>query len=89
MAGETFPGYPDIGAKRSPDRCFTDEEYEQAGIEVTEDLSECDLLLGIKEIPVTQLIAGKKYLFFSHTRKKQPHNQAALMHAMMDQARSR
>ncbi|MDB5211044.1 MAG: lysine ketoglutarate reductase [Sediminibacterium sp.] len=77
--------FPDIRilVQSSVDRCFTDEEYIQAGIEVTEDLGACDLLLGIKEIPVGQLIAHKKYLFFSHTRKKQPHNKE-LMHAMMD-----
>jgi saccharopine dehydrogenase (NAD+, L-lysine-forming) len=77
--------FPDIRilVQSSANRCFGDEEYEHAGIEVTNDLSSCDLLLGIKEVPVDQLIANKKYLFFSHTRKKQPHNQL-LMHAMMD-----
>ncbi len=59
-------------------RCFTDKEYRLAGIELREDLSDCDLLLGIKEVPVHQLIAGKKYMFFSHTKKKQPHNQKLL-----------
>src|SRR5438552_229480 len=67
----------------SPVRCFTDEEYRQAGIEVAEDLQACDLLLGIKEVPVAQLIPGKKYMFFSHTRKKQEYNRD-MMHAMMD-----
>jgi len=59
-------------------RCFTDKEYSLAGIGLREDLSGCDLLLGIKEVPVHQLIAGKKYMFFSHTKKKQPHNQKLL-----------
>jgi saccharopine dehydrogenase (NAD+, L-lysine-forming) len=72
-----------ILVESSPDRCFTDEEYRQAGIEVVNDLSACDLLLGIKEVPVQKLISNKTYLFFSHTRKKQPHNQQ-MMHAMMD-----
>lgn len=67
----------------SPGRCFSDEEYSQAGITVTEDLSVCNLLLGIKEVPVNMLMEGKKYLFFSHTKKKQPYNQP-LMHAMAD-----
>lgn len=77
--------FPDIRilVQTSANRCFSDEEYEQAGIEVTDDLSTCNLLLGIKEVPVDQLLDNKKYLFFSHTRKKQPHNQA-MMHAMMD-----
>ncbi|MES2003602.1 MAG: NAD(P)-dependent oxidoreductase [Bacteroidota bacterium] len=77
--------FPDIRilVQSSPNRCFTDEEYQQAGIDVVDDLSECNLLLGIKEVPVDQLLSGKKYLFFSHTKKKQPYNQA-LMHAMVD-----
>jgi saccharopine dehydrogenase (NAD+, L-lysine forming) len=59
----------------SPDRCFRDEDYMAAGIELNEDLSSCDIILGIKEVPVYKLIPGKTYLFFSHTRKKQPYNQ--------------
>ena len=72
-----------ILVQTSVTRCFTDEEYTQAGIEVTDDLSSCTLLLGIKEIPVWQLIPNKTYLFFSHTKKKQPANQL-LMHTMVD-----
>src|SRR5688500_4869828 len=55
-------------------RCFTDEEYVQAGMTVTEDVSSCDILLGIKEVPVQGIVPGKIYLFFSHTKKQQPHN---------------
>ncbi|HEX8462847.1 MAG TPA: hypothetical protein VF623_15540, partial [Segetibacter sp.] len=54
-------------------RCFTNHEYVRAGIEVNENLDACDLLLGIKEVPVAQLIPAKKYMFFSHTKKQQPH----------------
>lgn len=72
-----------IVAQSSPDRCFTDREYQLAGVEVTDDISDCDILLGIKEVPVTQLLAGKTYLFFSHTKKKQPHNQP-LLRAILD-----
>lgn len=72
-----------IKIQSSPNRCFSDEEYIHAGFEITEDLSDCDLLLGIKEVPIAQLIPNKKYIFFSHTKKKQTYNQA-LMHAMMD-----
>lgn len=56
-------------------RAIKDEEYTKAGISLSEDLSDCDILLGIKEVPVQDLIPNKKYLFFSHTIKKQPHNQ--------------
>ncbi|MFN0016265.1 MAG: NAD(P)-dependent oxidoreductase [Saprospiraceae bacterium] len=62
----------------SPVRCFTDAEYQAAGIQLTTDLSNCDILLGVKEVPVGQLIAEKTYLFFSHTVKKQPHNRHLL-----------
>ncbi len=67
----------------SSDRCFTDREYGLAGVEIREDLGDCDILFGIKEVPVSQLIPGKTYLFFSHTKKKQAHNQA-LFRAILD-----
>lgn len=65
-----------IIAQHSPDRCFSDKEYASAGVEVKEDISDCDILFGIKEVPEKDLIAGKTYLFFSHTKKKQPYNQS-------------
>ncbi len=74
-----------ILVQSSTHRCFHDEEYIQAGIEITEDLSPCHLLLGIKEVPVPALLAHKQYIFFSHTKKKQPYNQL-LMHALMDKS---
>lgn len=72
-----------IKAQASPDRCFTDREYELAGVEVTDDISDCDIILGIKEVPVKNLLENKTYLFFSHTKKKQPHNQP-LLRAILD-----
>jgi saccharopine dehydrogenase (NAD+, L-lysine forming) len=67
-----------IVVESSPDRCFSDAEYTSAGLEVKEDLSECSILFGIKEVPVDYLMEGKTYFFFSHTKKKQPHNQNLL-----------
>ena len=64
-------------------RGFKDHEYTRAGIEINENLQQCDLLLGIKEVPIGHLLPGKKYLFFSHTKKKQPHNQK-LLKAILD-----
>ena len=55
-------------------RCFKDAEYKQAGVEVLDNIESCDILMGIKEVPKEQLIAGKTYFFFSHTKKLQPHN---------------
>ncbi len=67
-----------IIAESSATRCFSDKEYISAGVEVMESVAEADILLGIKEVPVQQLVANKTYLFFSHTRKKQPYNQKLL-----------
>jgi hypothetical protein len=76
--------YPDIRivAESSPTRCFPDQDYRDAGIAVTNDLSNCDILLGIKEVPADYLIPGKTYFFFSHTKKKQDYNQG-LMQALI------
>lgn len=63
-------------------RSFSNDEYRAAGVKLEEDLSTCDVLLGIKEVPLTELIPGKKYFFFSHTIKKQPHNKK-LMHELI------
>ena len=64
-----------VVAQHSDIRCYTGQEYERAGVLVKEDLSECNLLLGIKEVPVDMLLEGKTYMFFSHTKKMQPANQ--------------
>lgn len=64
-----------VTVQHSPNRCYADQEYERAGVEVKEDLSACNLLLGIKEVPVDMLLPGKTYMFFSHTKKLQPYNQ--------------
>lgn len=74
---KTFTGLK-IFVQSSDHRCFADREYERAGIEVVGDLKDCDILLGIKEVPVNELFEGKTYLLFSHTRKKQRHNQKLL-----------
>ncbi len=66
----------------SPYRCYSDAEYRSFGLNVSEDLSECYVLMGVKEIPVSKLIPNKKYLFFSHTIKKQAHNKG-LMNALI------
>ena len=70
-----------IVVQPSNKRCFPNEAYAKAGAIVSENLYQCDVLLGIKEVPENELIEDKTYLFFSHTKKEQPHNQT-LMHAM-------
>jgi saccharopine dehydrogenase (NAD+, L-lysine-forming) len=62
-------------AQSSGHRCFSDKEYRLAGVDILEDMSSCDILLGIKEVPVDELIDHKTYMFFSHTKKKQVYNQ--------------
>ncbi|MCU0357045.1 MAG: NAD(P)-dependent oxidoreductase [Cyclobacteriaceae bacterium] len=59
-------------------RAFADHEYRELNIEVNDDLTACDILMGIKEVPVNQLIPDKTYFFFSHTIKKQPRNKKLL-----------
>ena len=64
-------------------RVFSDQQYKEAGFEVTQDMTGCDVLFGVKEVPIAALIPNKKYFFFSHTVKKQPYNRA-LMRAILD-----
>ena len=59
-------------------RIFNDTAYLDEGIEVSNDVSDCDVLLGVKEVPIAALIPNKKYFFFSHTIKQQPYNRALL-----------
>jgi saccharopine dehydrogenase (NAD+, L-lysine forming) len=59
-------------------RCFADAAYTTEGVVLTDDLSQCDFLLGIKEVPIERLLPNKTYFFFSHTIKMQPHNKPLL-----------
>ena len=77
-----YPGIK-IVVEPSPIRCYTDAEYQAEGIELNEDLSDCDILLGVKEVPADSLVPDKTYFFFSHTKKKQPYNQG-LMRALIE-----
>ncbi len=77
--------YPqiDIEVESSDIRIFCDQEYADLGFKVLKDISSCDVFFGVKEIPVDALIPNKKYFFFSHTIKKQIHNQK-LLQAIID-----
>jgi saccharopine dehydrogenase (NAD+, L-lysine forming) len=74
---QNLPGV-EVVVQSCPSRCYADAEYSRAGVQVTEDVSGCDILLGIKEVPYQRLLAGKTYLFFSHTIKAQAHNRRLL-----------
>ncbi|MDQ6845230.1 MAG: NAD(P)-dependent oxidoreductase [Bacteroidota bacterium] len=67
-----------LRVQHSETRCYKDKEYIAAGIEVKEDMSDCDILLGIKEVPPDKLIPEKTYFFFSHTKKLQAYNRNLL-----------
>jgi len=72
--------YPQIyiTVQSSPHRAYMDEEYDERCFVPVDDLTHCDILFGIKEVPVEELIADKTYFFFSHTIKKQPYNKGLL-----------
>ncbi len=68
----------EIIVQPSQHRCYSDAEYKEIGVIVNEDLEDCDVLMGIKEVPKEELIENKIYVFFSHVIKKQSHNQKLL-----------
>ena len=76
-AQAAFPGLR-IVVQPSPIRSYADQEYRDLGLEVRDDLHDCDILMGVKEVPIAQLIPNKTYVFFSHTVKKQPANRQLL-----------
>lgn len=72
--------FPEIElvVEKSPDRTFSDQAYKKLGIAVLSDVSDCDILFGIKEVPIEKLIPKKTYFFFSHTIKEQAYNRDLL-----------
>lgn len=74
---ENFPQV-EVVCQSSDVRAYPDTEYAAAGIEVVQDVSACDVLLGVKEVPIKELIPEKCYFFFSHTIKKQEYNRDLL-----------
>lgn len=70
---EMYP-FAEFFVQPSDIRCYSDEEYEYLAIPLKEDLSECDILLGVKEVDRRTFIPGKTYMFFAHVGKKQPYN---------------
>ncbi|NVJ64715.1 MAG: alanine dehydrogenase [Flavobacteriaceae bacterium] len=59
-------------------RVFKESQYQMNGLEISSELDSCDVLFGVKEVPIEALIPDKKYFFFSHTIKKQPYNRGLL-----------
>ena len=68
----------EVVVQPSPIRVFTDQEYLDAGAKISDDLSSCDIILGVKEVPSDLLQENQKYAFFSHTVKGQDYNMGML-----------
>lgn len=79
---ERFPK-AEIVVEPSEIRIFSDDDYKNLGIQLNKDLADCNVLIGVKEVPIEALIPNKKYFFFSHTIKKQPYNRK-LLRAILD-----
>ena len=76
-----------ISVQRSPIRTYTDDEYENEGIELVDSLEHCDLIIGVKEVNLEDLIPNKSYMFFSHTFKKQSYNRVLLQEILKKKIR--
>lgn len=74
---EKYPN-SEIVVQSSDIRAFPDVEYRKAGVKVVEDISDCDVLVGIKEAKISSLISGKHYFFFGHIAKMQEYNRPLL-----------
>jgi hypothetical protein len=72
--------YPDAEfiVETSKIRVFKDDRYRKYGFEVLDDVSNADVMIGVKEVPTEALVPNKAYFFFSHTIKKQPYNRDLL-----------
>jgi hypothetical protein len=81
-AREQFPQATFV-VESSDIRVFPDAAYQALGFEVTDDVSDADVMIGVKEVPIENLIPNKKYFYFSHTIKKQPYNRKLLL-AMLE-----
>ena len=68
----------EIQVESSPNRIYTAEEYQRAGATIVENLQDCNIIFGVKEIPTTNLVPGQAYCFFSHTIKGQSFNMPML-----------
>jgi alanine dehydrogenase len=77
----------DIFVQPSDIRCYNDEEYQYLDLNMKKDLTDCEILLGVKEVDLKTLIADKTYMFFSHVAKKQPYNKGLLQEVIKKKIR--
>ncbi|MEM6641871.1 MAG: NAD(P)-dependent oxidoreductase [Bacteroidota bacterium] len=73
----------ELVVQKSDIRCFSDRDYEEAGLALVDDLNDCEVIFGVKEVPIPMLVSGKTHFFFSHTIKKQEYNRD-LLRAILD-----
>ena len=74
---ETYPSV-EVFIQKSPIRTYSDEQYATEGLPIVDDLAHCDVIIGVKEVNLEDLIANKTFMFFSHTFKKQSYNRVLL-----------
>jgi len=69
--------YPHVAlcVQSSRVRVHSDYEYLEVGVPVVEDVSDCDILIGVKEVEPQTMIEGKTYIMFAHVAKQQGYNQ--------------
>lgn len=79
QCAHVLKSYPiEIVVEKSDSRCFSDDEYRKEEIPVVAQVNDCDILLAVKEVPISQLIPTKTYFCFSHTIKEQAYNRQLL-----------
>ena len=89
QCAEVKAKYPNVElvVQPSPVRRFGAEEYRAHGVELQDDLSDCDVILGVKEVPIDMLMPNKTHFFFSHTIKEPPYNRDLLRAIMANNIR--
>jgi len=73
----------EIEVVRSAKRIFEDDEFVAAGATLVDEISDSDIVIGVKEMPIGYFKKNKTYIFFSHTIKGQEYNMT-LLKDMMD-----
>ena len=85
QAREVMDTFPEVTvvAQSSDVRVFKDEEYTKMGVEVVKSLADCQIIFGVKEVSIPDLLSDKTFFFFSHTIKEQAYNRD-LLRAVME-----
>lgn len=68
----------EIEVVKSDKRIFKDAEFEKVGAKIVDEVTDSDIVIGVKEMPIGYFKKDKTYIFFSHTIKGQPYNMPLL-----------